>query len=720
MQPRLPVPHATESAKVNCEMAKEVHMRWKHSLQVWATLAVATAAAQSPAVCINATAVSETGAHLASGVFTLARDGEGISTSARSTRGQSPEPVPMYMVFSYVFAPTGGYLRPPSTRERTWDQAGDWNANARTTLDGRESIAVPAGTFPDAIRYRTVIAGAQAGTEDASAFANGTRYLWFARGVGLVRMRYEHSNGVVTEAVLLSHKLAGDCDDCLPLHVGNRWTYAWKNDYREEAVIETCTVGERPQDIRKNPPSRPATTDPKPGKPAVDSNSVRLDVSSDTLVKIAAAPERGFYFPYYLFVPKGLATPDDRHMLVEMNNTGTVSDDLSVHDERAEGLVRRSYANNMARQLQTPLLVPVFPRPREQWQAYTHSLDEDTLKIRSGPLERIDLQLIRMIRDAQELLRRNGVKVRDKVFMHGYSASGTFTNRFAILHPQVVRAVAAGGVNGIPTFPAAQWQGVALAFPVGIADLKELAGIEFDEAAYKQVSQYLYMGYLDRNDTTLSRDTYCEEHAQLIRSLVGADMGKRWQVSQSIYRELGVPAQCVTYNGAAHEIRPEMIGDVVAFFRANSGEGFAPIQPHEYPFVEFREIETAHINGLYWQGDERIPEWCRDLFSGKGHLLITIDEWLTGQDCRQLDTFHEKAEFRFLLKADGHDNILITRKHSYGNCSSGKGDFQGFVVCLGSSELEQIARGVEYTIVPVEQRKERAWAVNEGVRLVRP
>jgi hypothetical protein len=62
----------------------------------------------------------------------------------------------------------------------------------------------------------------------ATASADGTRYLRCARGVGLVRMRYGHSNGMVAEAVLLSHKIAGKSDAYLPLQVGNQWTYAWQ------------------------------------------------------------------------------------------------------------------------------------------------------------------------------------------------------------------------------------------------------------------------------------------------------------------------------------------------------------------------------------------------------------------------------------------------------------------------------------------------------------
>jgi len=83
---------------------------------------------------------------------------------------------------------------------------------------------------------------------------------------------------------------------------------------------------------------------------------------------------------------------------------------------------------------------------------------------------------------------------------------------------------------------------------------------------------------------------FCEEHAKLIRELIGAEMPERRQVSQSLYRELDLPGQRVMCNGSGHEIESEMIDDLVKFFRANSGNGFVPIPPHEYPFVEARHI----------------------------------------------------------------------------------------------------------------------------------
>ena len=132
---------------------------------------------------------------------------------------------------------------------------------------------------------------------------------------------------------------------------------------------------------------------------------------------------------------------------------------------------------------------------------------------------------------------------------------------------RVVRAVATGGVNSIPTFPTDRWEDTILRYPVGIADVKEIADIEFDEAAYKKVSQYIYMGALDDNDTVPYRDAYDAVDAELVKKLIGTKMmPDRWNVSQTIYKTLEIPAQFVTYENTGHQIKNEMIDDIVAFF----------------------------------------------------------------------------------------------------------------------------------------------------------
>ena len=103
----------------------------------------------------------------------------------------------------------------------------------------------PQGFFSSCLKHKTVFIDADAGDDDAelrNAFVNGTRYLWFAEGVGLVRMRYEHSNGVVTEAELLEYEIPVEAQGYLPVRIGTQWTYKWQNISRDEATIEEWRV----------------------------------------------------------------------------------------------------------------------------------------------------------------------------------------------------------------------------------------------------------------------------------------------------------------------------------------------------------------------------------------------------------------------------------------------------------------------------------------------
>jgi len=316
----------------------------------------------------------------------------------------------------------------------------------------------------------------------------------------------------------------------------------------------------------------------------------KVDLSGDDIFQVEARASEGFNFPYYLFIPSGIDKNKQIHMLVEPNNSGMVSDDLGVHRAKALALVKRSHANRMARRLGVPLLVPTFPRPRPEthsW-AYTHALDIDTLEIEDGKLRRVDLQLTAMIKHAQELLRINGFAVNNRVFMHGFSASAKFCNRYSYLHPEMVKAAAAGGVNGLPTLPVREWNGYELPFPIGLAGMERFASKPFDEEAFTQVAHFIYMGSSDRNDTLFSPEAWRAEEAAIIRKALPAEkmMPDRWGISRKIYRQQKLPAQLVTYNGVGHSIKSQMLDDVIDFFKANAGGKYVPIEPYEYPSVD--------------------------------------------------------------------------------------------------------------------------------------
>lgn len=104
--------------------------------------------------------------------------------------------------------------------------------------------------------------------------------------------------------------------------------------------------------------------------------------------------------------------------------------------------------------------------------------------------ERIDLQYLECIQDAKDSLRQlTGKRVPDKVFINGYSSSGVFAQRFALIHPEIVDKCCVGGSTGSIPIPESN-----IGYPVGIADFKELFGKEFNEEAYKSIDFAYYVG----------------------------------------------------------------------------------------------------------------------------------------------------------------------------------------------------------------------------------
>ncbi len=397
---------------------------------------------------------------------------------------------------------------------------------------------------------------------------------------------------------LLSAQAAG------PIQPGESWA-EYNPGLRLEPGENTISVIVDPDnkvdesDETNNKVSQNVTTLVSESEKVVNVGAIqKVSLAGDDILQIEAREAKSFNFPFYLFIPKGIDKGKPVYMLVETNNTGTASDDFEVHRARAFKLAEDSYAAQMARQLGIPLLVPTFPRPRTNWWAYTHALDIDTLEITEGKLKRIDLQLTAMIKYAQELLRTNGFKINDKVFMHGFSASAKFCNRYSFLHPEMVKAVAAGGVNGLPTLPVRQWNGCELPFPIGIAGIEKYIDGPFNEEAFSKVAHYIYMGSLDRNDTLPSRDAWREDEAEIIKKVLAEKMmPDRWELTQKIYSGQKLNAQLVTYSGVTHAIKKEMQDDVINFFKANSGENYVRITPHEYPAVTAEESSPKHETG---------------------------------------------------------------------------------------------------------------------------
>ena len=198
-------------------------------------------------IVFSASAATESGVHLAEGTLNLKKTDTTLAATGSRTRGNSGGyPLPMYMLLHYVkYGGRINIFRFPLVIGDRWEQEGRCESKAAASLVGYKTVETSAGTFPSCLKHKTVFTDADVtgpNAELGTAYVKGTRYLWFTKGIGLVKMRYEHSNGIITEAELLEYEVPIEEPEYLPLQIGNMWTYKWQNDYRDTAIIEEWRV----------------------------------------------------------------------------------------------------------------------------------------------------------------------------------------------------------------------------------------------------------------------------------------------------------------------------------------------------------------------------------------------------------------------------------------------------------------------------------------------
>lgn len=339
--------------------------------------------------------------------------------------------------------------------------------------------------------------------------------------------------------------------------------------------------------------------------PAAD----EVTVEDENVEYIEANPDAGFNYPYFLYTPSSLNTSEEspRPILIGSNNSPSSEDDYTTHLERGKSLAERQRPRQIAERVGIPLLVPVFPRYREEpepWYVYVQVLDPDTFTLEDSPLSRVDSQLLEMVDDAKSSLEADGHSIASEIHLDGFSGSGSFANRFTILHPERVNAASHGGTTAktlpkteidddIPVVGDPKWDemshpvgtdGEELPYPIGVANLEELTGSSFNEEAWLNTPQYIYIGDEDRPEPGSrghrSFSNLYDEEAQQIRpsersyampdlidDIYGVkNIDERFEVSRAVYENVGAAATFTVYEGYGHTPRPAM-DDLVEFHR---------------------------------------------------------------------------------------------------------------------------------------------------------
>jgi len=168
-------------------------------------------------------------------------------------------------------------------------------------------------------------------------------------------------------------------------------------------------------------------------------------------------------------------------------------------------------------------------------------------------------------------LQKAGYIVDEKVFFMGFSGVSTFSMRFTIIHPELVKAVWLGGSVHAP-IPASEYNGTEINYPVGVNDLEELTGKPFNLEVYKTVPHMIVIGEDDTNpqhDVTDFRECYSVADANFIRSNFGKTQVERARFFYEYLVSIGVPAKFSLHAGIGHEFTEGMIVGAFLFFKSH-------------------------------------------------------------------------------------------------------------------------------------------------------
>ena len=103
----------------------------------------------------------------------------------------------------------------------------------RTIESNSESVKVIAGKFENCLKIRSVTKPSD--DDDGSEhnkklnqLFSGTKQIWFAPGVGPVKLIFDTGDGVHIHIELAEYEIKeSQKSDYFPLSVGNKWTYRW-------------------------------------------------------------------------------------------------------------------------------------------------------------------------------------------------------------------------------------------------------------------------------------------------------------------------------------------------------------------------------------------------------------------------------------------------------------------------------------------------------------
>jgi len=279
--------------------------------------------------------------------------------------------------------------------------------------------------------------------------------------------------------------------------------------------------------------------------------------------KVSANAGHGYNIVSYLVIPNDVKYS---HLYVYPYKSGS-RHDYAAHEKEVRTKLKNG--NPVADRLKAITLWLVLPQDEAEYMRLGTLLNEP------GKWKRLDNQIKNAIEDVYSFLESEGITLKDGIVISGYSGEGSTCVNFAMLHPEMVHAVAAGGLAWHVIVPMEQIDSHNLNWPLGINNYKQVTGYSFDYESWKNIKFYLDQGLLDDRGIKYGR--------RLEQAGFSIDNERRlWDTFASAMAECTPNAELVLYNKVGHAPVHE---DYIRFLKENEGEEFKPITPSKEAVV---------------------------------------------------------------------------------------------------------------------------------------
>ncbi len=218
-------------------------------------------------------------------------------------------------------------------------------------------------------------------------------------------------------------------------------------------------------------------------------------------------------------------------------------------------------------------IMPVLPR----FQGTSSIIPQDSQMLAKPVMSddwgefyrRPDIEILNFINALRNTLESKKYNLYKKIFAAGVSAGANMVNRFSLLYPDIVEAIAIP-LAGNYIYPEKSLSDVTLPYPFGVDDIETIKGQRFSKHQFLSLKFFLYVGVLDTNQTndplSFEADLIDPTLNEKIKSIFGKNQYERCLHYANYLKSEGAKVELVIEEDYGHALAPDSYDRIFEFF----------------------------------------------------------------------------------------------------------------------------------------------------------